>query len=73
MKTAKTPVVRQAKIPVSDTNVTKAALRLLSQKLVSTEVQYVQRTLGASASQKDIDEQVMAVRKLPWTSIVLPE
>jgi len=73
MKPAKKPVVREAKIPVSDSNVAKAALRLLSQKLVSTEVHYVQRTLGTSASQSAIDEQVLAVRKLPWSAIVVAD
>ena len=72
-KATKTVVVRDAKIPVSETNVAKAALRLLSQRLVSTEVSYVQRVLGTSASQADIDTQVLAVRKLPWASIVMPE
>jgi hypothetical protein len=69
----KTPAVRDPKIPVSDTNISKAALRLLSQRLVSPEVQYVQRTLGNTATQTDIDTQVLAVRKLPWSSIVLPD
>jgi hypothetical protein len=69
----KAAVVREAKILVSDTNIGKAAMRLLAQKLVSTEVQYVQRTLGSSASQNDIDAQVLAVRKLPWASIVVAD
>ena len=76
MKTAKIskkPAVREAKIAVSESNVAKAAMRLLSQRLVSTEVSYVQRVLGTTASQADIDNQVIAVRKLPWASIVLPE
>jgi len=64
---------REPKITVSESNVGKAALRLLSQRLVSTEVSYVQRVLGTTASQADIDAQVLAVRKLPWSSIVLPE
>ena len=71
--TKKTPTVRDAKVPVSEANVAKAALRLLSQRLVSTEVSYVQRVLGASASQADLDAQVLAVRKLPWSSIVVPD
>lgn len=73
MQPAKKPTVRAAKIPVSDSNLAKAAMRLLSQKLVSSEVHYVQRTLGTSASQADIDEQVLAVRKLPWSAIVVPD
>ena len=47
----------------------KAALRLLTQKLVSPEVQYVQRSLGARATQEDIDSTVLAVRKMPWASL----
>jgi hypothetical protein len=75
MKTAtpKKKSVREAKIAVSDTNISKAAMRLLSQRLVSTEVAYVQRTLGNTATQTDIDTHVLAVRKLPWSSIVLPD
>jgi hypothetical protein len=72
-KVAKTPVVREAKISVSEANVGKAALRLLSQRLVSTEVSYVQRVLGLTASQAELDAQIMAVRKLPWASIVVPD
>lgn len=73
MKTAKKTVVREAKIAVTDTNVAKAAMRLLSQRLVSTEIHYVQRVLGTNASQADLDAQVIAVRKLPWSSIVLAD
>lgn len=73
MKTPKKAVVRDARVAVSEGNVAKAAMRLLSQRLVSVEVSYVQRTLGATASQTDIDAQVLAVRKLPWASIVVPD
>lgn len=71
-KTTKT-VVREAKVPVSEANVGKAAMRLLSQRLVSMEVSYVQRTLGANASQSDLDAQILAVRRMPWAEIVGPE
>ena len=69
----KTTTIRKsvAKLPVSEGNITKAAMRLLSQKLVSTEVYYVQHVLGNRATQEDIDTNVLAVRKLPWASIVL--
>ncbi|HEV7243045.1 MAG TPA: hypothetical protein VGQ36_27710 [Thermoanaerobaculia bacterium] len=60
-------------MPVSALNITKAATRLLTHRLVSTEIDYVQRTLGTSSTQQDIDATVMAVRKLPWSSIVIPE
>lgn len=73
MKPAKKTVTREANVSVSESNIGKAAMRLLSQKLVSTEVQYVQRTLGASVKQAELDEQILAVRKLPWASIVIPD
>jgi hypothetical protein len=73
MKPTTTPTVREAKIPVSERNIAKAATRLLAQKLVSIEVQYVQRNLGSTASQSALDAQVLAVRKLPWASIVVPD
>jgi hypothetical protein len=72
-KIIKIKTVREAKVPVSDSNISKAAVRLLSQRLVSTEVAYVQRTLGATATQQALDDQVMAVRKLPWSSIVVAD
>ena len=42
-------------------------------QLVSTEVHYIQRTLGAKASQVEIDKNVIAVRRMPWASIVEPD
>lgn len=82
VRVAKPKVVRAAKpsreelkrIPVSESNLRKAAARLLNnQNLVSTEVQYVQRVLGNTATQKDIDDKVIAVRKMVWSSIVVPD
>lgn len=64
---------REKKMPVSATNIAKAAARLLSQRLVSTEIDYVQRTLGKTSTQNEIDATVMAVRKMPWASIVVPD
>lgn len=69
-------VVKVRKVPntpISETNIKKAAIRLLGQHLVSPEVQYIQRTLGASAPQETLDANVLAVRKMPWASIVLPD
>lgn len=65
--------VREKKMPVSAANVVKAGKRLLTQSLVSTEIDYVQRTLGNSSTQTEIDAAVLGVRKLPWSSIVIPE
>ena len=74
MKTEKTPKVKASpRLRVSDLNLKKASQRILGQSLVSSEMEYVQRTLGASATQQEIDEQVSAVRRLPWSSIVLPD
>ena len=67
-------VVREPTLPVSETNLRKTALRVLNgQRLVSTEVSYILRTLGAKATQQVLDTTVLQVRKMPWTSIVLPE
>lgn len=67
------PIQRKASIPLSEANIRKAAIRLLGQVLVSTEVQYIQRTLGATTTQQEMDEKILAVRKMPWASIVSPE
>jgi hypothetical protein len=64
---------RKAKVRVSELNLRKAAARLLTTKLVSTEVSYIQRSLGTSATQDDLDAKVIAVRRMPWASIVEPE
>jgi hypothetical protein len=63
----------EPKVSVSELNVRKAAARLLTTKLVSTEIAYVQRTLGSSATQAQLDERVLAVRRLPWSAIAMPE
>lgn len=61
------------KVAVSELNLRKAASRLLASTLVSTEVAYIQRSLGASATQEDLDARVVAVRAMPWSSIVVPD
>lgn len=82
VRVAKPKAVRAARlsreelkrIPVSESNLRKAAARLLNnQNLVSTEIQYVQRVLGNTATQKDIDDKVLAVRKMVWSSIVVAD
>ncbi|MBV9477967.1 MAG: hypothetical protein JO315_17990 [Acidobacteria bacterium] len=67
------PSLRVPKVAVSELNVRKAATRLLNAKLVSTEVSYVQRVLGNTATQDELDARVLAVRKLPWSEIALPD
>jgi hypothetical protein len=68
MKIKRTPKL----ITVSERNLQNAAVRLLPKhnKLVSTEVEYLRRVLGEKATQVEIDEKVMAVRKLPWRELV---
>ena len=60
----------KARVAVSELNLKKAAARLLASSLVSTELDYIQRELGTSATQDDLDAKVIAVRKMPWASIV---
>lgn len=70
----KTPLVeRKPRIPVSELHLRKAASRLLPTKLVSTEISYIQRTLGSYTTQDEMDAKVIAVRALPWASIVVPD
>ena len=59
-------------IAVSERNLQSAAVRLLPKhnKLVSTEVDYLRRVLGDRATQGEIDEKVLAVRKLPWSKLL---
>jgi hypothetical protein len=59
-------------VTVSERNLQSAALRLLPKhnKLVSPEVDYLRRVLGDRATQQQIDEKVLLVRKLPWSEIV---
>ena len=62
----------QKMITVSERNLQTAATRLLPKhnRLVSPEVDYLRRVLGDRATQNDIDEKILAVRKLPWSEIV---
>lgn len=65
-------IKRPRKISVTERNLQSAAARLLpkTKKLVSTEIAYIQRVLGRTATQQDIDEKVVAVRKMPWSSLI---
>lgn len=67
-KVRKTPKA----VSVSERNLQTAAVRLLPKhnRLVSPEVDYLRRVLGDRATQGEIDEKVMAVRKLKWSEIV---
>jgi hypothetical protein len=59
-------------IAVSERNLQSAATRLLPNhnRLVSSEVEYLRRVLGTKATQGDIDEKVLLVRRLPWRDVV---
>jgi hypothetical protein len=59
-------------VTVSERNLQNAAVRLLPKhnRLVSSEVDYLRRVLGDRATQAQIDEKVLLVRRLPWREIV---
>ena len=59
-------------VSVSERNLQSAATRLLpkNNRLVSSEVDYLRRVLGDKATQQQIDEKVLQVRRLPWAEIV---
>ncbi|HEV7919387.1 MAG TPA: hypothetical protein VGR02_01210 [Thermoanaerobaculia bacterium] len=59
-------------ISVSERNLQSAATRLLPKhnRLVSTEVDYLRRVLGDKATQREIDEKVQAVRRIPWSELM---
>lgn len=57
------------KLPVTERILQHSAARLISTRLVTVEVSYLQRTLNNSETEKTIDEAVLAVRKLPWSTI----
>lgn len=59
-------------ITVSERNLQSAATRLLPKhnRLVSTEVDYLRRVLGDKATQREIDEKVQAVRRIPWSELM---
>jgi hypothetical protein len=59
-------------VTVSERNLQSAAVRLLPKhnRLVSSEVEYLRRVLGDKATQGEIDEKVLLVRRLPWRDIV---
>ena len=61
--------MRIAKVAVTDNNLMKASMRLLGQKLVSPEMAYVRSKLAASVTQQEMDDSILAVRKLPWAKI----
>ena len=63
--------MRIAKVLVNDSNLKKAAIRLLGQRLVSNESLYIRSKLAPSVTQQEMDDNVLAVRKLPWATIAI--
>jgi hypothetical protein len=63
--------MRIAKVSVNDTNIKKAAIRLLGQRLVSNETLYIRERLAPSVTQQELDDSIVAVRKLPWAKIAI--
>jgi len=56
---------------VSEKTIKSSAARVTSQgTLVSAEIMYVQRQLGRSATQEEIDASVVAVRKMKWVDVM---
>lgn len=64
------PKEAKSRVAVSELNLRKTASRLLASTLVSTELDFIQRELGSTATQEDMDAKVIAVRSMPWASIV---
>ena len=59
---------------MSESNIRKSAARRLTVgAIVSTEIQYLQLTLTGSVTQTQLDEGILEVRRLPWTTINIPE
>ena len=59
---------------MSESNIRKSAARLLTVgAIVSTEIQYLQRTLTGRVTQTQLDEGILEVRRLPWATINIPE
>ncbi|HSP35352.1 MAG TPA: hypothetical protein VLU46_13630 [Thermoanaerobaculia bacterium] len=65
-----TTAVRPRKLAVTEINLRKTAMRVLGQRLVSPEIQYIQRTLGTSTTQEEMDKSVLGVRKMPWSTVM---
>ena len=65
--------MRIAKVPVNDTNLKKAAIRLLGQQLVSNETLYIRKQLAPSVTQQELDDSIVAVRNLPWAQIAITD
>ena len=65
------PVIREAMINVCESSLRKTALRVLKgQRLVSPEVDYIIKQLGAKATQQELDTMVAQVRAMPWNRIM---
>ena len=65
-----TKAKKERKVTVSDKRVQNTAIRLLKDDLVSVELDFVQRQLGNTATQTEIEEKVSEVRQMPWSSLM---
>jgi hypothetical protein len=56
------------RVVVNAMSLQRAAARLLTKagKLVTPEISYLLQILGTRSTQEEIDENVVAVRKMPW-------
>lgn len=56
------------RVAVSEKILQKAAARVLpsAARLVTPEIHYLLRILGSNSTQVEIDENVAAVRRMPW-------
>lgn len=70
-KTTPVKAVRERKVAVTERILQHAAGRLISTPLVSVEISYLQKTLGNSETESNINEAVAGVRRLPWATIAL--
>jgi hypothetical protein len=63
---------KEPTVKVSERNLQKAAQRVLPNhnKLVSSEISYLLRKLPGRATQEEIDEAVVASRRLPWSELI---
>lgn len=65
-------IKRPQRVTVSNKALQSAASRLLPKggKLVTPEIAYIKRKLGHTATQIEIDEKVLEVRRISWSSLV---
>ncbi|MFN2239717.1 MAG: hypothetical protein ABR524_10025 [Thermoanaerobaculia bacterium] len=63
--------VRERKVAVTERILQHAAVRLISTPLVSVEISYLQKHLGNTETETNINEAVASVRRLPWATVAM--